>query len=139
MYIVLWSYLQHHVEEHNDPGARRNRNVQQHIFPHRVVLRKTPGQTDYGAPNGEDLRRFHRTQLKINGQTVRSPSHWWIEAGDNVNDVGENDVSLDHGLKNRLDANLNQFPSRGREVIIAFCLSPLHFDGTFAGFKPKRQ
>ncbi len=38
---------------------------------------------------------------------------------DNINDGGEYDVALDHGLKDGLDADLDQLASRGREVDIS--------------------
>ena len=111
--------LEEHVEEHGDPGAGGDGDVEEHVLPDGLVLAVAPGEADHAGDDGHHLGGLHRGegQADLHLPVLLDGDHVGRLLED-VDDVGEYDVSLDDRLEGRLDVDLDELAPAGGEVAL---------------------
>ena len=73
--------------------------------------------TNHGHRDGEDLGCFDALQLKVDRHgSVLGDRDRVCQPLDDADDGREDDVALDHGLENGLDADLDEFTARCGQI-----------------------
>lgn len=91
-----FTYLEEHLEAHDDPAAGGDGDVEEHVLPDGVVLGEAPGQRHDGGGDGEDLGRLDGLEGEVDADgAVLGHADRVGQTTDDADDGREDDVALE--------------------------------------------